>query len=73
MKDPNRDSLIEALAGAFRARDPFGAVRFHPAFYDLDAEGRVEAARAAFTQRRLEAALDREGLSTTARAVLARI
>jgi hypothetical protein len=73
MKHADRDALVETLAGAYRSRDPFGAVRFHPAWFDLDEQGRIDAARAAFEQRRVEAALDPDGLSTTARAVLARI
>jgi hypothetical protein len=48
-------------------------VRSHPAWHDLDAEGRVEAHDRAATSRALEAALDPQGLSSTARAVLARI
>jgi hypothetical protein len=71
--DKDREALIEAVAGAFRPRDPFGEVRGHPAFYDLDEEGRAEAFEAARALRAMEAALDPEGLSTTARAVLARI
>ncbi len=71
MKD---EELVEAVASAFRPGDPWaGDVRFHPAWHDLDAAGRIEGARAAFAQRRLEAALDPAGLSTTAHAVLARI
>ena len=52
---------------------PIGELRAHPAFYDLDDEGRVEAFEAARRLRVMEAALDADGLSTTARAVLARI
>ena len=69
----DRESLIEAVAGAFRDQDPLGELRAHPAFFDLDDEGRVEAFEAARRLRVMEAALDAEGLSTTARAVLARI
>jgi hypothetical protein len=69
----DRDELIEALASAFRERDAFGAVRSHSAFHDLDEDGRREAFELARKLRRLEAAIDPEGLSTTARAVLARI
>lgn len=68
-----RDALIEALAGAFRERSPRGDVRPHPAFFDLDDAGREEAFELSMEVRRLEAALDPEGLSATARAVLARL
>jgi hypothetical protein len=47
--------------------------RAHPAWQDLDQAGRLEAFEATRAARALEAALDPEGLSTTARAVLARI
>lgn len=69
----DREALIEALAGAYRARDPHGTVTSHPAFHDLDDAGRIEAFEAAQRLRKMEAAIDPEGLSTTARAVLARI
>lgn len=72
-KDDDREVLIEALAGAHRHRGPLGEVRPHPAFFDLDEAGREEAFEVARELRRVEAALDPEGLSTTARAVLARI
>jgi hypothetical protein len=64
--------LVEEVAGAYRppSRD---ALRYAPAWHDLDAAGRARAYELARTNRRLEAALDPAGLSTTARAVLARI
>jgi hypothetical protein len=68
-----REALIEAVAGAFRPRDPLGAIRAHPAFHDLDDAGREEAFELSRRLRALEAAMDPEGLSTTGRAVLARI
>jgi len=68
-----REALIEAAAGAFRPRRPGGGVGPSPAWHDLDPDGREEAFAAAALSRRLEAALDPEGLSSTARAVLARI
>jgi hypothetical protein len=80
MSDPNEprdpgetEALIEAAAGAWRPRGRDGALRFHPAWYDLDDAGRVRAFEAATQARALEAALDPEGLSSTARAVLARL
>lgn len=66
------DALIEQVAGAFRERVQ-GEVRAHPAWYDLDDDGRRAAFERAMRVRALEAALDPEGLSATARAVLARI
>lgn len=69
---PDQEVLIEALAGAHRERDSRG-IRVHPAFYDLDGDGRAEAHALALRSRAIEAALDPEGLSTTAHAVLARI
>lgn len=67
------EALVEAVAGAYRERGPRGEVRSHPAWHDLDAAGREAAWAAAAEARALEAALDPEGLSSTARAVLARI
>jgi hypothetical protein len=75
MGDPgkDRDTLVEQCAGAYRARDPHGNVVSHPAWHDLDEAGREEAFEVATRLRALEAAIDGEGLSTTAKAVLARI
>jgi hypothetical protein len=69
--DPPDETLLEAATTAFRGRDPGGPLRFHPAWYDLDDAGRVAAFDATVRARRLEAAIDPAGLSTTARAVLA--
>jgi hypothetical protein len=55
---------------AERRRSRTSALRFHPAWYDLDEAGRLAAADSATELRRLEAALDPEGLSATARRVL---
>jgi hypothetical protein len=71
--DRERELLIEQAAGGWRPRRADGGIGTHPAWADLDSAGRVEAFEAARLQRRLEAALDEEGLSTTARAVLARL
>lgn len=69
----DREALVEAAAGAHRARRAGGGVATSPAWHDLDAEGREEVYRTTVLSRRLEAALDPEGLSSTARAVLRRI
>jgi hypothetical protein len=73
MTETERESLIEELTGAFRERDPGGRIRQAPAFHDLDAAGRVRAFDETLRSRYLEAALDPEGLSSTARAVLGRL
>ena len=68
-----REILVEAAAAAWRPRDRDGVVRSHPAWHDLDAAGRREAFEAARQMRALEAAVDPQGLSGTAKAVLARL
>ena len=67
-----RERLIESAAAAWRPRTT-DAIRPHPAWADLDAAGRLEVYETARILRRLEAALDEQGLSTTARLVLQRI
>jgi hypothetical protein len=69
----SRARLIEAATTAWRPRSAAGEIRPHPAWADLDPEGRAEAYEITRRLRLLEAALDPDGLSTTARAVLARI
>jgi hypothetical protein len=69
----DEECLIEQLASAHRERSARGEVRFAPAFYDLSEDARDRAFHAAATGRLIEAALDPDGLSTTAHAVLARI
>ena len=73
MSSRMRRGLIERVVGAYRPRAPDGPVRPAPEWRDLDVEGRREAFDASFIQRRLEAALDPDGLSSTARAVLDRL
>ncbi|MDB4945639.1 MAG: hypothetical protein JWP97_5173 [Labilithrix sp.] len=70
--DPTTDLLVEQVAAAYRpaSRDE---LRYHPAWHDLDAAGRHRAEVLARALRQVEAALDPDGLSGTARAVLARI
>jgi hypothetical protein len=69
----DRALLIEQVAAAWRPTDLDGGPRAHPAWHDLDEAGRAEAFELAVRLRRLEAALDPAGLSSTARAVLDRI
>ena len=72
-RDKLRAILIEAATTAWRPRSTSGELRPHPAWSDLDNAGRLEAYEAARVLRHLEAARDPEGLTSTARAVLARI
>ena len=68
-----RELLVEQAVGAWRPRGPRGELRAHPAWSDLDPAGREELFGATQQQRALETALDPRGLSTTAKAVLARL
>lgn len=65
--------LVEQATTAHRPTGPGGELRFHPAFHDLDAAGREVLFEATRLQRALERAHDPQGLSSTARAVLARL
>ena len=73
MTAAERARLVEQAASAWRPRERDGAVRAHPAWHDLDDEGRRELFEVTRRLRMLEAALDEDGLSSTARAVLARL
>ncbi len=73
MNARERAQLIEAVTTAHRERSASGKLRSAPAWHDLDPEGRRAAYTATCLLRRLEAAIDPEGLSSTALAVLARI
>ncbi len=68
----NDEELIEQVAGAYRPPSR-NELRYHPSWHDLDDAGREAAYERARSLRVMEAALDPQGLSTTARAVLARI
>lgn len=72
MTREEEELLIESVASANRPR-PLVTLRYHPGWHDLDANGREKAADLAHALRKAEAALDPEGLSTTARAVLSRL
>jgi hypothetical protein len=74
MTPAEREALIEAVTTAHRTIDPFTRmVRGHEAFHDLDEDGRRVAYERTLATRAIERALDPQGLSTTARAVLARL
>ena len=74
MTPQERDGLIEATTTTHRARDPFtGRAQSHPAWHDLDEGGRLRAFDESIVLREMEAALDPGGLSTTARAIVARL
>lgn len=73
MADEREENLIEEVVSAHRERRDELELREHPAWHDLSDEGRRQAYTRTVEQRRLEAALDPEGLNTTARAVLARL
>jgi len=72
MTREEEDLLVEQVAGAYRPI-PTDQLQYHKAWHDLDAGARVRAFDLASAQRPLEAALDPDGLSSTAHAVLARI
>ncbi len=73
MTPEERDALVAAVTTAHRERGPHGEIRSHRAFHDLDEAGRAEAFDETLRVRAIEAATNPTGLSTTARAVLARL
>jgi hypothetical protein len=72
MDQEERQALIEEVASAWRSSTE-GGIESHPGWKLLDEEGRVEAYEIAAMLRKMEAALDEEGLSTTAQVVLERV
>lgn len=72
MTREEEDRLVEQVASAYRPPSP-DELRYHPAWHDLDAAARARAFDLAQSLRPLEAALDPDGLSTTARAVLRKL
>lgn len=73
MTPEERDALVCEVASATRETRPNGVIVWAPAFHDLDERGRREAFEEARVYRRLEAATSPDGLTGTARAVLAKI
>jgi hypothetical protein len=70
--EEERELLVEQAASAHRTASK-DQLRCHRAWHDLDEAGRLRAYELARALRKVEAALDADGLSTTARAVLSRI
>ena len=73
MTPEERESLVAAVTTAHRERGARGEIRTHRAWHDLDEAARAEAFDETVRIRAIETASDPRGLSTTARAVLARI
>lgn len=74
MTAKEEELLVEQVAGAHRTPPrTFGDLVYHPAWHDLGPAARERAFERGLALRIAEAALDPDGLSTTARAVLARI
>lgn len=73
MTERERQALVREATTAWRARDLEGRVLPHPAWADLEPAARLAVYEETAALRAIEAALDVRGLSTTARAVLARL
>ncbi len=65
--------LLEQVTSAHRERGVDGTIRAHPAWHDLDEAGRAAAFDETVTLRKMEAAIDPRGHSSTVRALLSRI
>lgn len=70
---PEEQLLFEQVTSAHRERGVDGSIRSHRAWHDLDDAGRLAAFDETVTLRKLEAASDAQGLSSTVRAVLSRL
>jgi len=69
----DEELLLEQVVSAHRERTVDGHVKSHPAWHDLDAEGRVAAYEATLRLREMERALSSNGRSSTVEALLSRI
>jgi hypothetical protein len=68
------ETLIEAATTAFRERDPAsGRILPSPAWWDLSPADRERLFARQLVSRAVESAIDDDGLSSTARAVLDRV
>lgn len=70
---PEQELLLEQVTSAHRERGFDGAIRQHPAWFDLDDEGRVAAYEATLALRKLEQAADPGSQSSTAKSILRRL
>jgi len=73
MTDHDTELLIEAALTSWRPRTPAGEILPHPAWADLSHAGRERLYDETLRARRMEQALDPDGLSSTARGVLGRV
>lgn len=73
MTPEERNELVLSVTSAHRERDAHGEIRAHRAWHDLDEAGRIEAHDETVKLRELESFASADGLTSTARAVLARI
>jgi len=71
VSDRERDTLLEAAAGAYRERDREGRLMAPPAWWDMAPEHRDELFRLQLATRALERAVT--GSTGTVRAVMRRI
>lgn len=72
MTPQEEELLVEQVASAERPRSR-DTLRYHRAWHDLGDAARIRAHEIARATRKVEAALDPNGFSTTTHAVLARI
>ncbi|HZN02794.1 MAG TPA: hypothetical protein VFD06_04335 [Candidatus Polarisedimenticolia bacterium] len=72
-RERERERLIEEAVSAWRPRTPDGRILAHPSWADLPEADRLRAHDETLRARALEGLIDRQGLSTTVRAVLRRI
>ena len=73
MSEREQDVLVESCVTAFRERDAEGRLTPPAAWWDLPPEALDELYAQQLLAREIERALDPQGLSATARAVLTRI
>lgn len=69
----NDEALLEAVLSAYRPESPRGEILPSPEFYDLPPDARARASHEALALRTLERTLDPDQLTSTAKAILARI